>query len=161
MEQLPACALDETQDEELPVRQWSQADARFRGFEGEATFHLLDDEREAPLRDAAEVVGYASDRYVSWHDWLLERERDLLARDPDVESPRGRVTYRTLLDSQRWHAAFHYRQLLAVLDDLTFYDREVLVVVVLAAVLGSVYLDYRAVRTGRVPYVEPAAGSDG
>ena len=33
------------EDEELPVRQWSQADARFRGFEGEATFHLLDDER--------------------------------------------------------------------------------------------------------------------
>jgi glutaredoxin len=77
----------------------------------------LDDEREAPLQDAAAVVGYASDRYVSWHDWLLERERDLLARDPDVESPRGQVTYRTLLDSQRWHAAFHYRQLLAVLDD--------------------------------------------
>ncbi|GGC12005.1 hypothetical protein [Cellulomonas carbonis] len=48
--------------------------------------------------------------------------------------------------------------LFAVLDDLTFYDREVLVVVVLAGVLGSVYLDYRAVRTGRVPYVEPAAG---
>lgn len=47
--------------------------------------------------------------------------------------------------------------LFAVLDDLTFYDREVLVGVVLAGVLGSVYLDYRAVRTGRVPYVEPAA----
>ena len=41
---------------------------------------------------------------------------DLLARDPDVDSPRGRVTYRTLLDSQRWHAAFHYRQLLAFLE---------------------------------------------
>lgn len=33
------------EDEELPIRQWSQADARFRGFEGEATFHLVDDER--------------------------------------------------------------------------------------------------------------------
>ncbi|HEY5972542.1 MAG TPA: TonB-dependent receptor [Pseudoxanthomonas sp.] len=28
----------------LPIRQWSQADARFRGFEGEATFHLADNE---------------------------------------------------------------------------------------------------------------------
>ncbi|MFT3756893.1 MAG: TonB-dependent receptor [Pseudoxanthomonas sp.] len=30
------------EDEELPVRQWSQGDATFHGFEGEATFHLAD-----------------------------------------------------------------------------------------------------------------------
>jgi hypothetical protein len=47
--------------------------------------------------------------------------------------------------------------LLAVLDGMTFYDREVMVVVVLVAVLGSVHLDYRAVATGRVPYVEPSS----
>lgn len=34
----------EEEDEFLPIRQWSQADARFRGFEGEATFHLVDDD---------------------------------------------------------------------------------------------------------------------
>lgn len=28
----------------LPIRQWSQADARFRGFEAEATFHLADND---------------------------------------------------------------------------------------------------------------------
>ncbi|MEP6908342.1 MAG: TonB-dependent receptor [Pseudoxanthomonas sp.] len=28
----------------LPIRQWSQADARFRGFEGEATFHLANND---------------------------------------------------------------------------------------------------------------------
>jgi len=76
----------------------------------------LDDDREAPLDDATAVVGYASDRYVTWQDWLLEREADLLARDPEVDSPRGRVTYRNLLASQRWHAAFHYRQLGAFLE---------------------------------------------
>jgi hypothetical protein len=75
-----------------------------------------DDVREARLEDAAAVVGYASERYLAWHDWLLEREAELLARDPDVESPRGNVTYGTLLDSQRWHAAFHYRQLLTFLE---------------------------------------------
>jgi iron complex outermembrane receptor protein len=31
-------------DEDLPVRQWSQANAVFHGFEGEATFHLADNE---------------------------------------------------------------------------------------------------------------------
>jgi hypothetical protein len=76
----------------------------------------LDEVREASLHDAAAVVRYARERYVDWHDWLLEREAELVARDPDVDSPRGEVTYGNLLDSQRWHAAFHYRQLLAVLD---------------------------------------------
>ena len=31
----------------LPIRQWSQADARFRGFEGEATFHLANNDKGA------------------------------------------------------------------------------------------------------------------
>lgn len=44
--------------------------------------------------------------------------------------------------------------LFAVLDDHDFYDRGVLVGVVLVAVLGSVLLDYRAVSRGRVPYVD-------
>jgi hypothetical protein len=76
----------------------------------------LDEVREASLHDAAAVVRYARERYVDWHDWLLEREAELVARDPDVDSPRGEVTYGNLLDSQRWHAAFHYRQVLAHLD---------------------------------------------
>src|SRR5262249_20826132 len=76
-----------------------------------------DDARETSLDDAAAVVGFATERYGAWYDWLLEREPDLLDRDPVVDSPRGQVTCATLLDSQRWHAAFHYRQLLAVLED--------------------------------------------
>lgn len=76
----------------------------------------LDEDREASLQDAAAVVAYASDRHLAWQDWLRESESDLLARDPDITSPRGCVTFANLLDSQRWHAAFHYRQLLAVLD---------------------------------------------
>ena len=31
-------------EEGLPIRQWSQADAKFRGFEGEGTFHIVDNE---------------------------------------------------------------------------------------------------------------------
>lgn len=48
--------------------------------------------------------------------------------------------------------------LFAVLDGMDFYDREVLVVVVLVAVLGSVFVDYRAVTQGRVPYTQPLDG---
>ena len=32
-------------ESELPIRTWTQSDASFRGFEGEATFHVIDDER--------------------------------------------------------------------------------------------------------------------
>ena len=76
----------------------------------------LDDAREAALHDAAAVVVYASDRVAAWQDWLREREAALRVRDPEVDSPRGTVTYRNLLASQRWHAAFHYRQLVALLE---------------------------------------------
>jgi hypothetical protein len=76
----------------------------------------LDEDREAAVQDAAALVAYASDRRLAWQDWLRESESDLLARNPDITSPRGRVTYANLLDSQRWHAAFHYRQLLAFLE---------------------------------------------
>ncbi len=75
-----------------------------------------DDEREAALQTADGVVAYATDRRLAWQDWLLAREDDLLVRDPEVGSPRGKVTYANLLASQRWHAAFHYRQLLAFLE---------------------------------------------
>jgi hypothetical protein len=75
-----------------------------------------DDEREAALEDTAAVVGYADARLAGWRSWLTGHESELAGRDPQVSSPRGQVAYSTLLDFQRWHAAFHYRQLLAVLD---------------------------------------------
>lgn len=47
--------------------------------------------------------------------------------------------------------------LFAALDGMDFYDRTVLAVVTLVGVIGAAMLDYRAVVTGRVPYVEPGA----
>jgi hypothetical protein len=76
----------------------------------------LDERREATLHDAASVVTYGRSGYADWQDWLQENEARLLTHDPKITSLRGRVTYANLLDSQRWHAAFHYRQLLAFLD---------------------------------------------
>jgi hypothetical protein len=77
----------------------------------------LDERREATLHDAASVVAYARSGCADWQAWLQENEALLLAGNPEITSPRGRVTYANLLDSQRWHAAFHYRQLLAFLDE--------------------------------------------
>lgn len=44
---------------------------------------------------------------------------------------------------------------LAVLARFGFYDRVVLGVVLLAGVVGSAVLDYRAVTSARMPYVDP------
>ncbi len=38
-------------------------------------------------------------------------DRELASRDPVIASPRGDLPYSALLTAQRWHAAFHYRQL--------------------------------------------------
>lgn len=44
---------------------------------------------------------------------------------------------------------------LAVLRDMEFYSRGVLAAVLAVGVVGAAVLDFRAVSTGRVPYVEP------
>jgi hypothetical protein len=46
---------------------------------------------------------------------------------------------------------------LAVIQDLDFYAKPVLAIVLLVGVVGSAVLDYRAVSRGHVPYVEPGA----
>ena len=74
-----------------------------------------DDEREAALPDPASVLGYARGIAAAWMVWLLEHAADL---EPSltVSSPRGELPLGDLLLSQRWHAAFHYRQLTAFLS---------------------------------------------
>ena len=47
---------------------------------------------------------------------------------------------------------------LALLRGLDFYSAPVLAGVLALGAIGSALLDYRAVSTGRVPYVEPGAG---
>ena len=44
---------------------------------------------------------------------------------------------------------------LALIQDATFYDPWVLLVVLGLGAIGSALLDYRAVSAGRVPYVQP------
>ena len=77
----------------------------------------LDEAREVELQDSASVVGYATDRYLAWHEWLATHEGQFVDCDPEIDSPRGTLTYANLIASQRFHAAFHYRQVLAVLEE--------------------------------------------
>jgi hypothetical protein len=71
----------------------------------------LDDVREAPLTDAGAVTAYACERRDGWVAFLGS-EGEALDPDRAVETPRGTLALDALLSSQRWHAAFHYRQLI-------------------------------------------------
>jgi hypothetical protein len=79
-------------------------------------WHPEEDERlEATLDTADDVVAFATAIHEGWSAFLAQVD-DLERPGLVVASPRGALTWHELLDHQRWHAAFHYRQLVAVLD---------------------------------------------
>jgi len=93
-----------------------------------------DDERERALGDTDAVRSYAGRIAAGWNDFVLQVDNGLEERDPRVSSPRGEVPFSGVLASQRWHAAYHYRQ---VVEFLRLQDRalsDVLAVERLAAV---------------------------
>lgn len=72
-----------------------------------------DEEREAALPDAPAVVAYAEEIALGWQSWLLGADATLAGAAGVAVSheSRGDLDGRTLLAAQRWHVAFHYRQL--------------------------------------------------
>ena len=87
----------------------------------------LDAELEHGVDDRASLAGMAEHALAGWHSFLEAFEHELEHRDPPVSSPRGDVAFSALLSSQRWHAAYHYRQLVDTLEpeqrlDLARFD---------------------------------------
>jgi hypothetical protein len=81
----------------------------FRWYTGEA-----DTERERPLVDREKLAGFARGTLRRWEDFLMETGEEL-GEDPKIESSRGKVSYSVILRSQKWHAAFHHRQIVTFL----------------------------------------------
>ncbi len=78
---------------------------------GEFDWHPEDDDRRVEaLPDADALRAYARRISDGWNLFLLDAGARLDERDPEIRSPRGTIVFSTLLASQRWHAAFHYRQ---------------------------------------------------
>lgn len=71
----------------------------------------LDGERETAFSDTPALLGWADGVLDDWRLFLGAHAGEFRERDPIVRSPRGEVTWTALLASQRWHAAFHLRQL--------------------------------------------------
>lgn len=76
-----------------------------------------DRDRESRLPDSASVSAYVGRTLHEWHRFLRDLGDELQVHDPTIASPRGEVLYSQLLDAQRWHVAFHARQVDAFLLD--------------------------------------------
>lgn len=74
-----------------------------------------DGEREEELPTAAAVRTYASGVLAGWSAFVQSTVHALDEHDPHVLTLRGEAPYSVVLDSQRWHAAYHLRQLENVL----------------------------------------------
>lgn len=74
-----------------------------------------DAQRERSITSSAELNEYARKRFNKWQMFVMETEDEFQAHDPLVISSRGDAPFSVVLRSQRWHMAFHYRQILVFL----------------------------------------------
>ncbi len=85
-----------------------------------------DGDREVGLTTAAAVRAYAAGVLTSWRSFVTRFGAELDTHDPVIATPRGDVPYSVVLDTQRWHAAYHLRQLEAVTDQALLPDLDAL-----------------------------------
>lgn len=78
----------------------------FGWFTGEADLQV-----EAYLHTVEEVVEWAQAGSFAWQGWLMELTELPEVEDPFIVSTRGDTDFSELLRLQRFHAAFHHRQI--------------------------------------------------
>jgi hypothetical protein len=78
----------------------------------------LDEERAAPYTDASSLADFTRSVQHTWSAFVLGNEDELATRDDWIEAPRGRMRFSELLEHQRWHLAFHHRQVVEFLETL-------------------------------------------
>ncbi|HEV8694868.1 MAG TPA: TonB-dependent receptor, partial [Lysobacter sp.] len=109
-------------EEDLPIRQWSQADATFRGFEGEGIFHVFDnangrldariygDTVRATLDEGGNLPRIAPSRLGAELRWNGEKWRASVgsvryAKQDEVAAGETPTDGYTLVDA---HVAYHF-----------------------------------------------------
>jgi hypothetical protein len=83
----------------------------FGWYTGEADLQV-----ESYLHTPEEVVEYAQRGSSAWQGWLMEMTELPEVQDPFITSTRGDTTFSELLRLQRFHAAFHHRQITDFLE---------------------------------------------
>lgn len=89
----------------------SYQDQQFNWYTGEA-----DLQQETFLRTTDQVVAFAENIAVGFNGFLLDHGDQLSETDPTLSGNRGEMPFSAMLVTQRFHAAFHYRQ---IVDHLT------------------------------------------
>jgi hypothetical protein len=81
---------------------------------GNLPWHPEDDPTRALGFESAEALSsWAADIARRFGEFLAVNEPDLEDPRRPISSPRGELEWGPFVSSQRWHAAFHYRQLVA------------------------------------------------
>ena len=78
----------------------------FGWYTGEADLQV-----EAYLHTVEEVTAYAQRSSFAWQAWLMEQSELPEVDDPFLTSTRGDTSFGELLRLQRFHIAFHHRQI--------------------------------------------------
>lgn len=78
----------------------------FGWYTGEADLQV-----EAYLHTVEQVADYAQRGSWAWQSWLMELTELPEVDDPWLSSTRGDTAFSHLLRAQRFHAAFHHRQI--------------------------------------------------
>jgi glutaredoxin len=76
-----------------------------------------DEARAAQFEDEQAVRSYADARTAEWIMFLTDLGDDIGHRNPEVSAGAERLSFGALLDAQRFHAAFHYRQVTTFLAE--------------------------------------------
>ncbi len=71
----------------------------------------LNEERAQPYTDACALAEFTRGVRRAWSAFAVACEDELAVRDPWIEAPRGSMLFSELLNHQRWHLAFHQRQI--------------------------------------------------
>lgn len=78
----------------------------------------LDEQRAEPYTDAESLANFVRSVHAAWSSFVMAYEDRLESRDDWIETQRGRMRFSELLAHQRWHLAFHHRQVVEFLETL-------------------------------------------
>lgn len=94
---------------------------RFDWYTGEE-----DAKQENRIDDLEGLEDYARSVLRSWEEFITSVGEELMVEDPLIASNRGDAPFSVVLGAQRWHTAFHHRQLLDFLRTECVNPRSVL-----------------------------------
>jgi hypothetical protein len=83
---------------------------------GEMPWYPEHDGERAAAFSHTELADWSSGVALRWSGFAGSSTETLAQPTRAIDSPRGAFEWGPLISAQRWHAAFHYRQVLAFLE---------------------------------------------